>query len=376
MTDEPEPEEAPSNLSDEDAETGANPLGPSIRSALQAFRQQQRLLASYDFTPLGRIQDMIGPVSGVMQAVKAAQESVDFNALQAVAESVQRISSLTGSRQVDPDMIAQLASSIDISAIKQANNLIIENAAIFDVTRRQAEQFAAIAAKFDYSALVKQFSRALAGINWDQLRTIFERVLPSNLRSVGDLVAVAAFALNEGLPLAWVPRPEILDELVSAATAEDRVAILDRHADDIMDDCDAVLKDIAHEWAEQCRLAIRSFRHDLEAPAQSHASNIIDSIVYTVLGKTGRDDAKKRAHEDYGDLPIHVAVENLVLRPLFLGFAKWYPGGTDPIPDHFARHTTAHAVGQPGVFSRRNALVAVMLATSLTAHFWDDPAAP
>lgn len=143
-----------------------------------------------------------------------------------------------------------------------------------------------------------------------------------------------------------------------------------------MYDCEAVLSGIEHEWADECRSAVRAFRGGFEAPAQSHASNIIDSIVLAVLGQNARDHAKKRAQEEYDELPIHVAVENLVLRPLFLGLIKWFPGGTDPIPDHFARHATAHAVGQPGVFSRHNALVAIMLATSLTVQFWSDPAAP
>lgn len=375
MTEETEPEDVPQEEPHDEDEDPDRPLSPEIRSALQAFQQQQRILASFDFSAIANLQRAVSQ-SGLSQALQAIQKSVNFAAIQDIARAVPQIPRFTPPRLVEPDVVARLASSLDLTAITRANKLIMENAGFLDLTRRQAEQFAAFAVKFDYSALVRQLNTTLAGINWEELRTAFERLLPSNLRSVRDLVTVAELALDEGLPLAWIPRPELLDELVRAPTSEDRIRLLDSHAEEVMDDCEAVLNGIEHEWADQCRSAVRAFRGGLEAPAQSHAGNIIDSIVLAVLGQNGRDHAKTRAREEYEELPIHVAVENLVLRPLFLGFIKWFPGGADPIPDHFARHATAHAVGQPGVFSRHNALVAVMLATSLTVQFWDDPAAP
>jgi len=375
VIDDAEPEDVRPEEPVQEDEGQDRPLSPEIRSALQAFQQQQRLLASFDFSAISNLQKAISQ-AGLSQALQAIQKSVNFAAFQDIAKAVPQIPRITPPRLVEPDVVARLASALDLTAITRANKLIMENAGFLDITRRQAEQFAAIAAKFDHSALVRQLNATLTGINWEELRSTFERLLPSNLRSVRDLVPVAQLALDEGLPLAWIPRPEILNELVSASTPEDRIRILDGHADDILDDCEAALNDIAHDWADQCRSAVRAFRGGLEAPAQSHASNIIDSIVLSVLGQNGRNCAKERAQEHYDELPIHVAVENLVLRPLFLGFIKWFPGGTDPIPDHFARHATAHAVGQPGVFSRHNALIAVMLATSLTVQFWDEPAAP
>lgn len=374
MTDEPEPGDGPADEADEDSGPAANFLRPGLRSALEAFQRQQRLLASYDFKPLPRTQELATQVSGALEAIKATERSINFGALQAVAESARRLSTVTPFAQLKADAVAQLVSTLDLSAIKKANGLLLHNWELFDLKRQQAEQISKMVAQFDFPSLAKQI--IATRINWGQLRTIFEHVLPSNLHSVHDLAAVADLALDEGLPVAWVPRHEIIDELLRAVTPEERLAILDRRADDILDDCEAALEGIEHEWAEQCRSSVSSFRHGFVGPAQSHAGNIIDSIIYAVLGRSGRDDATRRAQQEYNDLPLHVAVENLVLRPLFFGFIKWYPGSGDPIPDHFARHPTAHAVGQPGVFSRRNALIAVMLATSLTVQFWDDPSAP
>lgn len=243
--------------------------------------------------------------------------------------------------------------------------------------QQQQELLASITKHFDYSALTSQLSSLVEEIDWAALRESIGRWLPENLRGSEDLESIGKICLDEGLPLTWVPRGKIVHELMEAKTAEDRQRILEERSADILDDCRDVLSDISHDWANQCRSAISALRHtDLHGPAQSHAAGIIDSIVLTVLGDGGRMIAKQKASEPFDDLPLYLAVESLVLRPLFLGFAQWRPGSGDPVPSSFARHATAHAVGQEGVFTRLNALVAVMLATSLTVQYWDDPAAP
>ena len=101
----------------------------------------------------------------------------------------------------------------------------------------------------------------------------------------------------------------------------------------------AVAKGLAH-LAETRKAIARSFAHsvDLAAVADAHQK-------------------------------IQLAAENLSLRPLFLAFVKWSPDSGEPLPERFARHVTAHAVGHAGVFNSSSALVAVMLATSLTVQY-------
>lgn len=169
--------------------------------------------------------------------------------------------------------------------------------------------------------------------------------------------------------MSWVPRSEIVVLLVEAAGPKARIRILTERRSDILDDCEHALDPINHEWAAQCRNAIAAMRAGLDGPAQSHASNIIDSIVLGLHGRNGREHAKKRAQEEFDDLPLQLAAENLTLRPLFRAFTTWYPNtGSDP-PDYFARHATSHAVGHSGVFAPISALVSVMLATSLTVQY-------
>jgi hypothetical protein len=374
MDQDDEPPNQPGGPGDEeDSDEEDFDYSPALRSALEAFRQNQRLLASFDFSAITAAQRSIAN-TGVFNAI---QKSVDFSALQNIAQSIQAASSFAAIPVVDPKWMDQLTKSIDVSAIARANELILNSAAFVAASQQQTELLASIAAKFDYAALTKQLSSVLSGVDWSELQKAIENWLPPNLRSVHDLDKAAQLSLEEGLPLAWIPRAEIVQELTSAATPDDRLHILSERFEEILDDCEAVLLPISHDWANQCRSALSALRQPgLEGPAQSHAGNIIDSVVLAILGGGGRDIAKQRAEEPYEDLPLHVAVENLVLRPLFLGFVKWYPHNDDPIPAHFARHPTAHAVGHVGVFSRQNALIAVMLATSLTLQFWDDPDAP
>lgn len=94
-----------------------------------------------------------------------------------------------------------------------------------------------------------------------------------------------------------------------------------------------------------------------------------------LLGRQGRDRAKNQAQDDFDDLLLRVISESITIRPLVRAFVNWWPDDGTPPPDHFARHATAHAVGHPGLFTNLNSLVAIMLATSLTAQFWEYPGA-
>ena len=82
---------------------------------------------------------------------------------------------------------------------------------------------------------------------------------------------------------------------------------------------------------------------------------------------SGQIEAINRARQDLDDeWTFTVLIHHLVLRPLDRAYEIWYPNSGHPIPKNFNRHVTAHGVGHPNVFNQYNALIAVMLATSLT----------
>ena len=244
------------------------------------------------------------------------------------------------------------------------NQALLSNVAL-SVTLDSQQRFAeAAAAQLDLSAiadLIRSYP-----FDFGRLRTPLVVWLPPNLQDQVDLAEVAKLTLDEGIPLSWVPRADIVEELVTAEGSEVRWAVLEARMVDILDDCEAVLAEEQHEWARQCRTAIGALRSGNEGSAQSHAANIIDSILRRWGGNGGPDDARDRARNPLDDLSMELLAEQLTIRPLARAFGHAKPG--KPVVT-FKRHATAHQVGYQGVFSKRHALVAVMLATSLTVEY-------
>ena len=290
-------------------------------------------------------------------------ESVNFAALGDLQKSI------AASALPDRTIWAEsLARSLNIDALHDVNTVLADA----DFPTFAAAQSAIAGALTSHT---QEWLKSFQTIDVLRLVESLDRWLPHNLRSVDDLEAVALIALDEGIPLSSVPRTAIVVSLVQAATPDDRLALLDTHRTDVIDDCAYAVAEIPHQWARECEEAIQALRVPLNGLAQSHAAGIIDSIVLCTLGSHGREVAKQRATEDWEDLALRVAGESLALRPLYRALVTWFPNTGTPPPDHFARHATAHAVGQPGLFHARHAVIAVMLAVSLTVQFWDDPSA-
>ena len=222
-----------------------------------------------------------------------------------------------------------------------------------------------------HRGLVEQISDSFASKlpDFRRLAESLTRCLPDNLREVRDLGDAWDIALAEGIPSSWIPRPEIVTALIDADSEQERRDILSQRQTEVLEDCDKALAPFQSERAAQCRAAVDSLRIGSYGPAQSHASNIVDSIVLGLGGRDARNDAADLARRDIDDFPFRIAAEMMTLRPLARAFVQWWPDSGDPPPRHFSRHATAHAAGHVGVFDPGYALIAVMLATSLVAQF-------
>lgn len=381
MSDDPE---VPGGLDEENEEEPpdqAEPIqhGPVSRGSvpsLDAFAAIQRNLASIDFSAIRAAQRALEQ-GGVFQKIVEAQEeitknfarSIDFSGIAATHKAIVDFGGAQATA-AQKQWAESLAKSVDFSALVRAVSSFAAldewaqtSTAFSETLREQTELFARITESVTFK---------LPTIDVPGLLAALDRWLPANLRDVVALDVVATVALDEGIPLSWVPRTEIVLELIEADGPSARIGILTDRRDDILDDCEEALAPIEHEWALQCRSAVAAMRVDLDGPAQSHASNIIDSIVLGLHGKNGREHAKTRAREDFDELPLQLAAENLSLRPLFRAFTTWFPNTGIRPPDYFARHATSHAVGHAGVFMPISALVAVMLATSLAVQYAPD----
>lgn len=354
---------------------GASYLG------LDAFSAIQRQLAAIDLSALTAAQRAtrqattfkIPEIIAAQDAIaKNFAKTIDFSHLAASHKALIDAGPMAEAIVAQQQWAESLARSVDFSALNKA---LASSAALDAFAKPNTSSIASLREQVGFfSRMAESFTFKLPTIDIPGLLEALDRWLPLNLRSVADLDLVATIALDEGIPLSWIPRTEIVVDLLAADGPYARIKILVERRGDILDDCESALASIAHEWAVQTRDAIRAIRADLDGPAQSHASNIVDSIVLGLHGKKGRELAKERAQQDYDDLPMRLAAENLTLRPLFRAFTSWWPDSGVTPPGHFARHATSHAVGHVGVFAPASALVAVMLAASLTVQY--SPADP
>lgn len=343
---------------------------------LGAFANLQRQLVGIDFAAVSAARRAVEQSAGLrLPGFWATQDlvtkhfagSIDFPALTSALKGITESATISGVVAVQRQWADSLAKSIHFPALEKA---FTSSAALAALAQSNTELLGAVTVQGDVLRRIAEgIQPKLPTIEFARWLENLGGWLPANLRDVEDLEVVATLALDEGLPLSWVPRAEIVNELTSADSEEERQALLERRREEVLDDCEQALASFSGEWALQCRSAIQALRVALDGPAQSHASNIVDSVVLALHGKQGRDNAKARAQEDWGELPLGLAAENLTLRPLFRAFATWYPSSGLTPPEHFARHATSHAVGHAGVFAPRSALIAVMLATSLTVQY-------
>lgn len=205
-----------------------------------------------------------------------------------------------------------------------------------------------------------------------------------------DYAAAVALADDEGIPVAWVPDPDTVRQLLAVpATAPDRrtqlLAILDTRSQIILDYCQQRLDGLTPSSADQQHLAdaagqaITALRDGLTVPAQSAAADLVDVLVARWFAPTGRrlryDQATRRITElGLRSTPITFTMllskvtllrEATTLLPVPMAFTSWWPQAGDPVPEVFSRHATTHALHSPRQVTPTNALIAIMLAVSL-----------
>ena len=210
--------------------------------------------------------------------------------------------------------------------------------------------------------------------------------------AVVDYVGAVRLALDEGIPLAWVPDQEtVLLLLAVRGSGDARRTQLHRILDDrrsiILDFCNTQLDQIADEFVESAdgqrmvaiaRQSVEALRHGLTAPAQSAATDLVDHLLW---------DAFTTVHGDYKHASTRQRVEVLsqlidrmsvtflsalreltTMMPVFTALTPWRPGSDTPPPTTFSRHVTTHHISAPDQVSPVNALTAVMLAVSLLSQ--------
>lgn len=221
---------------------------------------------------------------------------------------------------------------------------------------------------------------ALSAAPWEDMLRLFleyQLLMPSNISGGLAVEAFMGEEPNTGIALAWVVPTELVRGLL--ALRDQPSAQLDfahAHQEEILDQCDLVLTGLRFPAAVRCRESLACLRDGHPSASQSHAANIVDSVVCEAFAASHPRKQRKTAREIGGaplplgdEVTVRALVERAVLGPVVGAFAQWFPDDGVPLPDGFARHATAHAAHLDGVFKPEFALAAVMLATSLVVHY-------
>jgi hypothetical protein len=206
---------------------------------------------------------------------------------------------------------------------------------------------------------------------FESLRKAIKSWLPPNWQDVNlpSSHLIETILLDEGIPLAWVPSPEVLTAILEAPDAAVRRRIIGRRWRRIVSDCEACLAEVTNtDLKPHCVFATdiaRALREGHAAAAQALAANLLDSIIrHNVdlqLKQTVTATGKKRVRIDIDDYQLKAG---FAMAPIWRAYEEFWEKNGDPVPRFFGRHPSAHAVSR-AQYSRVNAVIGLMLVTSL-----------
>jgi len=192
----------------------------------------------------------------------------------------------------------------------------------------------------------------------------------------GDADPEKAWAITaEGIPLAFVPRAEIVDELIAAENRNARLEIVRRSKKLILNDCRAALQPNEDDpLAESISMLLPLLLEVIDVVEAGYAAS------GCALGASLVDSAWRRTSKKklvYGKIRTEslaielqeALVENafrviLAIRPLSSLMTDWRPSMGTPLPLMPSRQVVAHWA-DPAHLSETNAVIIAMAATSL-----------
>jgi hypothetical protein len=217
---------------------------------------------------------------------------------------------------------------------------------------------------------------AWPAVDWPAVFRPLREALPANWPDAPDWEA-ALEIMNDGIPLMWIPREEIVTALMGAADGAARRDLLVRRTAEIAADCQAALAEVdAAELLPLAGLAsdaCRALSAGHQAAAQALSANVFDTWLRAAARRGVRISLPADGWFSYGkvrglleplsgDITIRELRAEGSLAPALMALASYGPG--DTVPAEFSRHATAHAAG-PEQYSDANAVIALMLATSV-----------
>jgi hypothetical protein len=173
---------------------------------------------------------------------------------------------------------------------------------------------------------------------------------------------------DDGIPLVWVPRSEIVTELLAATSRAARVAVLLARCDEIVEDCRLVLTDISHETLAAQRplamKAVNAFAGGHYEAAQALAVVVTETAVAHQFPNADYAATKKQVNFDLVQARLTKIRVEAALIPINPFYTAWKPSWGIPAPEELSRHVSVHQA-DVGHYTKSNSTVAILLVTSV-----------
>jgi hypothetical protein len=173
------------------------------------------------------------------------------------------------------------------------------------------------------------------------------------------------------MPLAWVPRAEIVTQIVKAPDRSERMKILLARRAEIIEDCrirldecsDSKVPDVLH-LAKSALAAAKAGHYEA---AQALSVVLTESLITQQIVNGPSTGSYKKAVEITTftrDIDLDQVRRAMTIAPIPCFYKQWFPGGGDPPPAELSRHASVH---NPNLnqYSPENGMLSLLLVVSL-----------
>lgn len=222
------------------------------------------------------------------------------------------------------------------------------------------------------------------------LRMALEMARPRNWWGLAlPPVRLLDIAEREGIPLAWVPRAELVRELADAPDSQSRRHIVLSHRDALIDDVDEVLDECTDRWLEDdtelARKAVAAFRAGHHEAAMALAVALGEPLAawastprvtsFESMAERREWERKRKDDRSYqwartelaalrADLRSLDVKRAILIAPIPRFFTPWRPEWDTPAPSELSRHVVAHQP-TPSHMGMENSVIALLLVASI-----------
>lgn len=246
---------------------------------------------------------------------------------------------------------------------------------------RELPQYREALAQYDQkmAEIQGQLTQALQPA-WDTVSKTADHVLkvvrasyPPNWPAEFDLnfAKLQEIAEREGIPISYIPRGNIVREIMAAQDQASRLGVIEDRSEEIAEDCRLALDVTVHQdvadRAVLARKAVDAFIAGHHEPAQALAVVVCDSYLKTHL----TSGAYKKMREELAlgtDEEVALWAYFHVLMPLATAvpfLVDWRGKDNETVPTTFSRHVTIHGASTAQL-NRVHAILAIMLVTAMT----------